>query len=210
MLGPRRPSSGCGPACVRPERRRRASGGFQELDEGTSHPLGDPTAQHATVTDIAAAEAFLRSLPGGYVVKTDYLAGGKGVLVTDDLDEAIADSRSKLEHGAVVLEERLDGLEFSLLACDGQRAVPLPPAMDHKRILDGDVGPNTGGMGAVAPLPGLSQPTVKAAFESCVEPTLRALRSRGIDYRGVLYGGPLMLTDEGPKVVEWNAALGRP
>ena len=172
---------------------------------------GIPTAQHATVTDIAAAEAFLRSLPGGYVVKTDYLAGGKGVLVTDDLDEAIADSRSKLEHGAVVLEERLDGLEFSLLAvCDGQRAVPLPPAMDHKRIFDGDVGPNTGGMGAVAPLPGLSQPTVKAAFESCVEPTLRALRSWGIDYRGVLYGGPLMLTDEGPKVVEWNARWADP
>ncbi len=172
---------------------------------------GIPTARHATVTDIAAAETFLRTLPGGYVVKTDYLALGKGVLVTDDLDAAIADARSKLEHGAVVIEEKLHGLEFSLLAiCDGKQAVVLPPAMDHKRIFDGNLGPNTGGMGAVAPVPRLSASAVEEAFESCVEPTLRALRSRGIDYRGVLYGGPLMLTDEGPKVVEWNARWGDP
>lgn len=172
---------------------------------------GIPTARHATVTDIASAEAFLRTLPGGYVVKTDYLALGKGVLVTDDLDEATTDARSKLQHGAVVIEERLDGLEFSLLAvCDGERAVLLPAAMDHKRIFDGDLGPNTGGMGAVAPVPRLNASAVEEAFAFCVEPTLRALRSRGIDYRGVLYGGPLMLTDQGPKVVEWNARWGDP
>lgn len=172
---------------------------------------GIPTARHTTVSDIAAAERFLRTLTGGYVVKTDYLALGKGVLVTDDLDEAIGDARSKLEHGAVVIEEKLDGLEFSLLAiCDGEQAVLLPSAMDHKRIFDGNRGPNTGGMGAVAPTPRLSTSVVQEAFESCVEPTLQALRSRGIDYRGVLYGGPLMLTEEGPKVVEWNARWGDP
>lgn len=180
---------------------------MKELLDGA----GVPTARHATVTDVAAAERFLRTLPGCYVVKTDYPALGKGVLVTDDLDAAILDARAKLEHGSVVIEEKLDGLEFSLLAvCDGKRAVLLPAAMDHKRIFDGNRGPNTGGMGAVAPVPRLSAAVVQAAFESCVEPTLRALRSRGIDYRGVLYGGPLMLTADGPKVVEWNARWGDP
>ena len=172
---------------------------------------GIPTAQHASFTKIEKAEAFLRTLPGGYVVKTDYPALGKGVLVTDDLNEAISDTRSKLEHGAVVIEERLEGLEFSVLAiCDGKQAVMLPPAMDHKRIFDGDTGPNTGGMGAVSPVPRLSPSVVQQAFDRCVQPTLDALRSRGIDYRGVLYGGPLMLTPDGPKVVEWNARWGDP
>jgi phosphoribosylamine--glycine ligase len=172
---------------------------------------GIPTARHATVTTSDAAERFLRTLPGGYVVKTDYLALGKGVLVTDDFDEALADARAKLEHGAVVIEERLDGIEFSVHAvCDGERAVLLPPAMDHKRVFDGNVGPNTGGMGAVAPVPRLNEAATREAFESCVEPTLQALRARGIDYRGVLYGGPLMLTNAGVKVVEWNARWGDP
>jgi phosphoribosylamine---glycine ligase len=172
---------------------------------------GIPTARHAACTTIDEAEAFLRTLPGGYVVKTDYLALGKGVLVTDDLDEAVRDARSKLERGRIVIEEKLVGLEFSLLAvCDGQRAVPLPPAMDYKRIFDGENGPNTGGMGAVSPVPRLSEDEVRDAFDRCVQPTLDALRGRGIDYRGMLYGGPLMLTAEGPKVVEWNARWGDP
>jgi len=172
---------------------------------------GIPTARHATCTSIEKAEAFLRTLPGGYVVKTDYLALGKGVLVTDDIDEAIGDARAKLDHGAVVIEERLEVVEFSLLAvCDGNQAVLLPPAMDHKRIFNGDTGPNTGGMGAVSPVPRLSQETIQDAFDRCVQPTLAALRARGIDYRGVLYGGPIMLTADGPRVVEWNARWGDP
>jgi phosphoribosylamine--glycine ligase len=172
---------------------------------------GIPTARHTTCTRIEEAEAFLRTLPGGYVVKTEYLALGKGVLVTDDLDEAIRDARAKLEHGAVVIEEKLEGLEFSLLAvCDGHQAVLLPPAMDHKRIFDGENGPNTGGMGAVSPVPRLSQQEIQDAFDRCIQPTLDALRERGIDYRGMLYGGPLMLTADGPKVVEWNARWGDP
>lgn len=172
---------------------------------------GIATARHATCTSVKEAEAFLRNLPGDYVVKTDYLALGKGVLVTGDLDEAIVDARAKLDHGAVVIEEKLEGIEFSLLAvCDGNRAVPLPAAMDHKRVFDGDTGPNTGGMGAVSPIPRLSQETLQDAFDRCVQPTLAALRERGIDYRGMLYGGPLMLTPDGPRVVEWNARWGDP
>lgn len=173
---------------------------------------GVPTARHGSFADADEAEAFLRSLPAaGYVVKTDYLALGKGVLVTDDLDEAIADASAKLAAGGIVVEEKLEGIEFSLLAvCDGTDAVLLPTAMDHKRIFDGNVGPNTGGMGVVAPVPRITKDVVDAAFEQCVQPTLAALRRRGIDYRGMLYGGPLMLTAEGPKVVEWNARWGDP
>jgi len=172
---------------------------------------GIPTARHATCTHIEEAEAFLRTLPGGFVVKTDYLALGKGVLVTDDIDEAIRDARAKLENGAIVIEERLEGVEFSLLAvCDGTEAVLLPPAMDHKRIFDGDNGPNTGGMGAVSPVLRLTHDEIQEAFDRCVRPTLAALRDRGIDYRGVLYGGPLMLTADGPRVVEWNVRWGDP
>jgi phosphoribosylamine--glycine ligase len=173
---------------------------------------GVPTAAHGSFADGDDAEAFLRGLPpGGYVVKTDYLALGKGVLLTDDLDEAIVDARSKLEHGGIVIEERLDGVEFSLHAvCDGERAVALPTAMDHKRIFDGNEGPNTGGMGAIAPVPRIAQDVVATAMETCAQATLDALRARGIDYRGVLYGGPLMLTADGPKVVEWNVRFGDP
>lgn len=172
---------------------------------------GIPTARHKTCTRLEEAEAFLRTLPGGYVVKTEYLALGKGVLVTDDLNKAIFDARAKLQHGAVVIEEKLEGLEFSLLAvCDGDQAVLLPPAMDHKRIFDGETGPNTGGMGAVSPVPRLNPEVIQDAFDRCIQPTLDALRERGIDYRGMLYGGPLMLTADGPKVVEWNARWGDP
>jgi len=192
-----------------------ADGGQLEVSKQWMKSLlteaGVPTARYGSFADAQAAETFLRTLPGGYVVKTDYLALGKGVLVTDDLDEAIADARAKLEHGHVIVEERLDGVEFSLLAvCDGQRAVLLPPAMDHKRIFDGNVGPNTGGMGAVAPVQRIGSDVVDEAFERCIQPTLKALRWRGIEYRGVLYGGPLMLTADGPKVVEWNVRFGDP
>ena len=171
---------------------------------------GVPTARFGSFTDAAAAEAFLRELPGPYVVKTDYLALGKGVLVTADLEEAIADAAAKLEHGGVVVEECMVGPEFSLFAvCDGARAVALPPAQDHKRVGDGDTGPNTGGMGAYSPVPFVTDEVVERTMRDCVLPTLAALRARGIDYRGVLYAG-LMLTDEGPKVVEYNVRFGDP
>ena len=178
---------------------------------------GVPTAGYGAFTDPEAALAFLRSLPGPWVVKTDGLAAGKGVLVTDSIDEAAADVRAKLSGQAfgdagrrIVIEEWLDGPELSLLCvCDGQRAVPLAPAQDFKRLSDGGAGPNTGGMGAYSPVPIAGPDVVAEVLERAVEPTLAALRARGVDYRGVLYAG-LMLTGEGPKMVEYNVRFGDP
>jgi phosphoribosylamine--glycine ligase len=170
---------------------------------------GIPTARHASFGPLQAdaAARFLESLPGLYVIKTDYLMEGKGVLVTTSLDEAIADAREKLEHGSIVIEEGMTGPELSVLCvCDGKRAVPLAPARDHKRIGTGDVGPMTGGMGAYTPVSGVDG---EAIAKSIVQPTLDALRDRGVDFRGVLYAG-LMLTPEGPKIIEYNVRFGDP
>jgi phosphoribosylamine--glycine ligase len=155
-------------------------------------------------------------MPTPYVVKTDGLAAGKGVLVTDSLAEAEADVRAKLAGetfaGAgrtVVIEEGMTGPELSVLAvCDGNDAVLLPAAQDFKRAFDGDQGPNTGGMGAYTPVPGVDIDAldINGLF---IEPTLNALRKRDIDYRGVLYAG-LMLTADGPKLVEFNVRFGDP
>ena len=176
-----------------------------------------PTARHGVFSDVRAASAFLRSLAPPYVVKTDGLAAGKGVLVTGTLDEAVADVAAKLSGAAfgdagrrVVIEEGLVGSEVSLLCiCDGRRAVPLAPAQDHKRLGDGDTGPNTGGMGAFSPVPGVGKDLVEEIVERAVEPTLHALHLRGVDYRGVLYAG-LMLTADGFKVLEFNVRFGDP
>jgi phosphoribosylamine--glycine ligase len=178
---------------------------------------GVPTAAHGTFTDADSAIAFLRTLDGLYVVKTDGLAAGKGVLVTTDLAEAESDVRDKLSGSAfgaagrtVVIEEGMSGPEVSLLCLtDGHRIVALPAAQDFKRVGDGDLGPNTGGMGAYSPLPFVDARLVDAVVANCVEPTLAELRRRGIDYRGVLYAG-LMLTPNGPKVLEYNARFGDP
>jgi phosphoribosylamine--glycine ligase len=171
---------------------------------------GVPTAKHGSFASLPEAEAFLRSLPGPYVVKTDYLALGKGVLVTPDLDEAIADARTKLEGGGIVVEECMEGPEISVFAvCDGTRAVLVPPAQDFKRVGEGDVGPNTGGMGSIAPVPFATKDVLDEVLERCIQPTLDALRARGIDYRGVLYSNP-MLTAEGPKIIEYNVRWGDP
>jgi phosphoribosylamine--glycine ligase len=173
---------------------------------------GVPTARHAAFErgDVDGALAFLRSLDGLYVVKTDFLAAGKGVLVTESLDEATDDVRSKLEQGAVVIEEGLTGPELSVLAvCDGTTAVPLAPAQDFKRALDGDAGPNTGGMGAYSPVPFATKDVVDEVMERAVGPTLQRLRAIGVDYRGVLYAG-LMLTPSSVKVLEYNVRFGDP
>ena len=171
---------------------------------------GVATAAHGTFTgaDADEAVAFLRSLPGAYVVKTDYLAAGKGVLVTDDLAEAEADVRAKLASGAVVIEELMAGPELSVLAvCNGKDFVLLPPARDHKRVGDGDTGPNTGGMGAFSPVPGTDG--LLDTVGEMIAATLGELQRRGIDYRGVLYAG-LMLTPDGPRMLEYNVRLGDP
>jgi phosphoribosylamine---glycine ligase len=170
---------------------------------------GIPTARHKSFGAMQDEQAvrFLESLPGPYVVKTDYLMEGKGVLVTPSLDEAVADAKAKLEHGSIVIEEGMTGPELTVLCvCDGKRAVALAPSRDHKRIGTGDVGPMTGGMGAFSPVAGVD---ADAIAKSIVQPTLDALRDRGIDYRGCLYAG-LMLTPDGPKIIEYNVRFGDP
>jgi phosphoribosylamine---glycine ligase len=178
---------------------------------------GVPTARYATFTEVEPAVEFLRSLPGPWVTKTDGLAAGKGVLVATAIDDAIADVRAKLAGESfgdagrtVVIEEGMAGPELSLLAvCDGHRAVALAPAQDFKRVGDGDTGPNTGGMGAYSPVPGVDEALVDDVMTRFVAPTLAELRRRGINYRGVLYAG-LMLTRDGPRLVEYNARFGDP
>ena len=178
---------------------------------------GVPTARYGSFDELEPALDFLRSLPGPYVVKTDGLAEGKGVLVTEELIAAEDDVRAKLAGAAfgpagrrVVIEEYLDGTELSVLAvCDGERAVALAPARDFKRVGDGDAGPNTGGMGAYSPVPGAGDDVVQTVLDDFVAPTLAELRRRAIDYRGTLYAG-LMLTQEGPKLIEYNVRFGDP
>ncbi|MGD0881510.1 MAG: phosphoribosylamine--glycine ligase [Acidimicrobiales bacterium] len=178
---------------------------------------GVPTARFGVFTEVGPAVAFLRSLEGPWVVKTDGLAAGKGVLVTDSLAEAEADVAAKLSGDAfgaagrrVVVEEGLVGPECSLLVlCDGERMAPLAPSQDFKRRDDGDDGPNTGGMGAYSPVPEVGDDLVDSLVAEAVAPLVAALRARGIDYRGVLYAG-IMLTPTGPKVLEFNVRFGDP
>jgi phosphoribosylamine---glycine ligase len=182
---------------------------------------GVPTAEHASFRADQQEEAltFLETLDGLYVVKTDGLAAGKGVLVTDSRDEARAAVRRYLSGEAfgdagrtVVIEEGLRGPELSLLVvCNGDpnAAAPLEPAQDFKRIGDGDTGSNTGGMGAFSPVPAAGPELVEQVMALAVRPTLHALAAGGATYRGVLYAG-LMLTIDGPKVVEYNVRFGDP
>jgi phosphoribosylamine--glycine ligase len=180
---------------------------------------GVATARHGAfaAADEAAALGFLETLPGLYVVKTDGLAAGKGVTVTESLADARDAVRAYLSGAAfgdagrtVVIEEGLSGPELSLLVlCDGSRAVPLAPAQDFKRVGDGDHGANTGGMGACSPVPFVGDDTVDSLLHTIVEPTLAELRRRGAEYRGVLYAG-LMFTPDGPKLIEYNGRFGDP
>ena len=178
---------------------------------------GLPTARHGAFAEVEPALAFLRSLPGPWVIKTDGLAAGKGVLVTESLADAEADVRDKLSGRAfgdagrrVVIEEGLTGPEVSVFAvCDGTRTVCLPPAQDVKRVGDGDTGPNTGGIGAWSPLPFVAPDFAAEVATRFIEPTLAALRDRGVDYRGALYAG-FMMTPEGPKLLEYNVRFGDP
>ncbi|MFN2608218.1 MAG: phosphoribosylamine--glycine ligase [Acidimicrobiales bacterium] len=178
---------------------------------------GVPTAGHRAFTEVAPAVNYLGTLSPPFVVKTDGLAAGKGVLVTGSRAEAADDVAAKLAGRSfgdagrrVVVEEGLVGPEVSVLCvCDGTRAVPLAPAQDSKRLGDCDTGPNTGGMGAYSPVPVAGPAVVAEVVERSVEPTLAALRTRGIDYRGVLYAG-VILTADGPKVLEYNVRFGDP
>jgi len=178
---------------------------------------GVPTARYGSFTDQASALAFLDQMHDLFVIKTDGLAAGKGVLVTTDRAEAAEAIGGYLSGDAfgtagqtVVIEEGLTGPELSVLAiCDGKNAVALSPAQDFKRQKDGDQGPNTGGMGAYSPVPLATEAVVEQLMDQAVLPTLATLGRQGIDYRGVLYCG-LMFTPEGPKVLEYNVRFGDP
>ena len=178
---------------------------------------GIPTAPAEIFRDAAEALAHVRARPDVPVVKASGLAAGKGVIVPENRQEAAAAVESMLVDGRfgaagseILLEERLEGRELSVLAfCDGKRFAVLPPAQDHKRLLDDDRGPNTGGMGAVAPSPAASPELIAEVSERIIGPTLTALHRAGTPYRGVLYAG-LMLTGDGPKVIEFNCRFGDP
>jgi phosphoribosylamine---glycine ligase len=178
---------------------------------------GVPTARHGAFDAVEPAIELLRTLPPPWVVKTDGLAAGKGVLVTYDLAEAEADVRAKLSGSSfgdagrtVIIEEGMTGPEVTVFAiCDGRRAVALAPAQDFKRVGDGDTGPNTGGIGAYCPLPWLDDDFADDVLARFVQPTLDELQRRGIDYRGVLYTN-VMVTPDGPKLVEYNVRFGDP
>lgn len=174
---------------------------------------GVPTAC-ARVFDMASDAALaLKYMKGPVVVKLDGLAAGKGVVVAENSEEAeVALTRlEKMQPGGkVVLEEKLSGVETSLLCiCDGEKAIPLVPARDYKRALDGDRGPNTGGMGAVAPSPFVGMDEAYELTKLAVIPILKTMAQEGHPYKGVLYAG-LMLTDDGPKVLEYNCRFGDP
>ena len=172
---------------------------------------GVPTAAAVTCSDADQVAAALDRFGPTYVVKDDGLAGGKGVVVTDDRGEALSHARSCLGRGGrVVVEEFLDGPEVSLFVItDGVTAVPLLPAQDHKRVGDGDTGPNTGGMGAYTPLTWAPNDLVDQIMDQVARPTIAEMSRRGTPFAGVLYCG-LALTSRGIKVVEFNARFGDP
>jgi phosphoribosylamine---glycine ligase len=168
---------------------------------------GVPTARSYVCTTPAEAATALDAFGAPYVVKDDGLAAGKGVVVTDDLEAAKAHAAAC---GRVVIEEFLDGPEVSLFAVtDGETVVPLRPAQDFKRALDGDEGPNTGGMGAYSPLPWADPKLVDEVMETVLQPTVDEMRRRGIPFSGLLYAG-LAITGRGVRVIEFNARFGDP
>lgn len=175
-----------------------------------------PTAAYGRFTDKASALAYLGAHAAPIVVKADGLAAGKGVIVAMSDSEA-RDAVETIFSGAfgaagaeIVIEEFLEGEEASFFAlCDGDRALPFASAQDHKRVGDGDTGPNTGGMGAYSPAPIMTDEMNARVMREIIEPTLRGMKSRGTPYRGVLFAG-LMIGADGPKLIEFNARFGDP
>ena len=178
---------------------------------------GVPTAAYGTFSDFEEAKAYIEKQGAPIVVKADGLALGKGVVVAETVEQAVEAAHDMLldnkfgDSGArVVIEEFLDGEEFSLFAfVNGDKFYIMPTAQDHKRAYDGDKGPNTGGMGAYAPVPHLPQSVVDQSVESIIKPVLKGMIAEGRSYLGVLYAG-LILTADGPKVIEFNSRFGDP
>jgi phosphoribosylamine--glycine ligase len=177
---------------------------------------GIPTAAYERFKDARAAKTYIRARGAPIVVKADGLAAGKGVIVAQSQPEAEAAVDMMFSGGLgeaggeVVIEEFLDGEEASFFAlCDGETAIPLATAQDHKRAFDGDKGPNTGGMGAYSPAPNIDAAISGRIMNDIIAPTMRAMKAMGAPYKGVLYAG-LMITRQGPKLIEYNARFGDP
>ena len=174
-----------------------------------------PTAGYEAFSDYEQAWAYVKARPLPAVIKYDGLAAGKGVVVAESYEDADAALKDMLLDasfggGRVVVEDFLDGPEFSFMCVvSGEKVYPLAMAQDHKRAYDGDKGPNTGGMGAYSPVPFVTKEVEEFALEKIMRPTAKAMVSEGVPFVGVLYGG-LILTTEGPKVIEFNARFGDP
>ncbi|MDE5055655.1 phosphoribosylamine--glycine ligase [Niallia taxi] len=176
-----------------------------------------PTGQYETFSDFEQAKAYVLKVGAPIVIKADGLAAGKGVTVAMTVDEALASLEEMLvgakfgdASATVVIEEFLAGEEFSLMSfVNGETVIPLEIAQDHKRAYDGDQGPNTGGMGAYSPVPHIDEAIVQTAIDTVVKPTVKAMIKEGRSFTGILYAG-LIATEDGPKVIEFNARLGDP
>ncbi|MFI1992579.1 phosphoribosylamine--glycine ligase [Actinoplanes sp. NPDC020271] len=196
-----------GIACFGPSAAAAQLEGSKAFANEVMEAAGVPTARSFACTSVAEAAVALNEFGAPYVVKNDGLAAGKGVVVTEDLDVAV---RHAEECGKVVIEEFLPGPEVSLFVItDGTAVAPLMPAQDFKRLKDNDEGPNTGGMGAYAPLDWAPADLTERVLRETVEPTLAEMRRRGTPFAGLLYVG-LALTPDGPKVIEFNARFGDP
>ncbi|MFF5337941.1 phosphoribosylamine--glycine ligase [Streptomyces sp. NPDC013181] len=196
-----------GIACFGPSGEAARLEGSKAFAKDVMAGAGVPTARSYVCTTPAEIDAALDAFGAPYVVKDDGLAAGKGVVVTEDVEAARAHA---LACDRVVIEEFLDGPEVSLFAItDGTTVLPLQPAQDFKRALDGDEGPNTGGMGAYSPLPWADPKLVDEVLESVLQPTVDELRRRGTPFSGLLYAG-LAITSRGVRVIEFNARFGDP
>lgn len=191
--------------------------GSKAFSKGLMKKYNIPTAKYEVFTDAQAAKDYIKAEGAPIVIKADGLAAGKGVIVAMTEAEAlaaIADIMEDGEFGAagsrVVIEEFMEGEEASLLCfTDGETIKPMISSQDHKRAYDGDEGPNTGGMGTYAPAPVMTEAMVQTAYDSILVPTIKAMAAEGRPYKGCLYAG-LMITADGPKVVEFNARFGDP
>jgi phosphoribosylamine---glycine ligase len=204
-----------GIAAFGPTREAARIEGSKAYAKQLMRDCGVPTASHVLFHDREEAAAHLACASYPAVLKADVLAAGKGVIIAEDEREARAAldvffAEKRFGETQVVLEEFLDGEELSLLAlCDGERALPLAPAQDYKRIFDGDRGPNTGGMGSYSPVAGIDEERATELVGRVHQPIVDELRRRGTPYHGILYAG-LMLTAAGPKVLEFNCRFGDP
>ncbi|MGM0507780.1 MAG: phosphoribosylamine--glycine ligase [Fusobacteriota bacterium] len=202
---------------VGPSKKAAQLEGSKQFSKDLMKKYNIPTAKYETFKNYENAKEYLEKVGAPIVIKADGLAAGKGVIVAQTLEEAreglkviMEDEKFGKAGTKVVIEEFMEGQEASILAfTDGKTIKPMVSSQDHKRIYDGDKGPNTGGMGTYSPAPVITEELNKKIYDKILMPTLEALKKEGIKYKGILYAG-LMITKEGPKVVEFNARFGDP